>query len=81
VALPRLVKVVLAYNSRVDNDSVAVSVDFAKIKSLGSVGTRINTAGAHRLTAASLSKYSVVNLPTVCGTYLDSTFLQNFAPL
>ena len=42
------------YKSRVDNDSATVSVASAKIRYLGSVGTRIDTAGARRLTAGSL---------------------------
>jgi len=45
VALPRPVKVVLVYNPRVYNDSVAVSVSSAKIRYLGSVGARIDMAG------------------------------------
>ena len=79
LALPRLVELALAYNSRVDNNSVAAPVASAKIKYLDLVGTRIDVAGARRLTAASRSKESVVILPVVCGKYLSSTLLQNFA--
>jgi len=81
VALPRLVKLVLAYNPRVDNDSIAVLVAFARINYLDLVGTGIDMTGARRLAAASLSKESIIILPVVCGKYLSSTFLQNFTPL
>jgi len=74
-------KLALAYNSRVDNVSVAVLVASAKIKYLDLVGTRIDMAATGRLTAASLSKESVVILPVVCGRYLGSTFLQKFSLL
>ena len=72
-------KLVFAYNSQVDNVSVAVSVASAKMKYLDLVGTRSDMAATGWLTAASLSKESVVILPVVCGRYLGSTFLQIFS--
>ena len=74
-------ELVLAYNSRVDNDSVAVLIDFAKIKYLDLVGTGIDMTGARRLAVASLSKESIVILPVVCGKYLSSTFVPFYPPL
>ena len=80
MVLPRHAKFVLAYNSRIDNDSVAVSVASAKIKYLDLVGTRIDMAGAPAHSCVPY-KESIVILPVVCGKYLGCTFLQNFSLL
>jgi len=75
IALPHLVKLVLAHNSRIDNDSVAVLVAFEKMKYLDLVGTGVDMTGARRLATASLSKESIVKLPVVCGKYLSGMSL------
>lgn len=76
VALPRLVKLVLAHNSHIDNDSVAVLIAFSKLEYLDLVGTGIDIIGARRLATASLYKEPIVILPETCEEYLSSTSLQ-----
>ena len=76
VALPRLVKLVLAYNLHIDNDSVAVLIAFTKLRYLDLVGTGFDMIGARRLATASFSRESTVILPVVCGKHLSSTLFH-----
>lgn len=74
VGLPQLVKLVLANNSRVENESVTVLIAFEKMKYLDLVGTGIDMAGARRFVTASLPQDCIIILPAACGEYLNSAF-------